>query len=148
MSRKAGKKLQTIIILVVIFSCLNLTAAPLSALAQTGTDEDCSGSISAGVKCFGNTAYGQSVPTPLVVIIARVINVLLELLALVFLILIIYGGTMWMTSMGQEDKIKKAKQAITNAAIGLLIVILSYAIVNSILYLLYESDLFYGDLWY
>jgi len=144
------KKFPLLIISVILFSCLNLITAPLTALATTsassaGTSDECSGSISAGVKCFGSTAYGQSEPTPLVAIIAGIVNILLAILAIVFLILIIYGGYAWMTAMGQEDKIKKAKQIIINAAIGLLIVILSYAIVNFVITLLINSAVFQGS---
>jgi hypothetical protein len=141
------KKLRTLIILVILFSCLNLITAPLTALGAT---DPCgsTNSISAGVECFGKTAFGQEEPTNLVIIIADIINVLLGLLAVIFLVLIIFGGFTWMTAMGQEDKIKKAKQTITSAVIGLLIVLLSYAIVNLIIFFLNQSNIFYGSTWY
>jgi Trk-type K+ transport system membrane component len=68
---------------------------------------------------------------------------LLGILGLVFVILLIYGGVTWMTSMGQEEKIKKARSTIRNSVIGLLIIMLSYAIVFYVLYLLDQADVIY-----
>jgi len=133
-------------ILVILFAICNLTflAVPTFALAQTNppppppdSSDTCdSGSISAGVKCLGQAAYGQEEPASLTAIVVKIVNALLTILGLVFLILIIYGGFTWMTSMGQEDKIKKAKATLTQAVIGLIIVIAAYSIANFIFILL------------
>lgn len=116
--------------------CFSLIIAPLALAAETA--DECSESISAGVQCFGSEAFGQDEAPSLISVVAGVINVLLGLLGLIFLIMIIYGGLTWMTSMGQEEKIKKAKQAITNAAIGLIIILVSYAVVNFVFFALSE----------
>jgi hypothetical protein len=63
-----------------------------------------------------------------VTIVATVINVVLGALGLVFVILIIYGGVLWMTAMGDKERLTKAKGLLTNAIIGLLIVVGAYAI--------------------
>ncbi len=63
---------------------------------------------------------------------ATVINILqwaLGLLALVAVVMIIAGGFMWMTAGGNEEKIEKAKKLISAAVIGLIIVLLAWAIV-------------------
>ena len=44
----------------------------------------------------------------------------------------IMGGFYWTTSNGDENKIKKAKKALINAIIGLVIVILAVSIVQII----------------
>ena len=51
------------------------------------------------------------------------------LLGLVAVILILYGGFTWMTAGGSEEKVEKAKKIVTAAVIGLVIVILAWAIV-------------------
>ncbi len=61
-------------------------------------------------------------------IIARVINALLGLVGAGFLILIIYGGFTYMTSAAEEAKIKKAKQIISKAIIGFIIIMAAYSI--------------------
>ena len=60
--------------------------------------------------------------------IGQIINIVLSVLGVVFLILIIYGGILWMTAAGNEEKVKKAKELITEALIGLVIVLAAYAI--------------------
>lgn len=43
-------------------------------------------------------------------------------------LLVVYGGYMLMSSQGNPDKLQEAKGVITNAIIGLLVVLLSAAI--------------------
>lgn len=62
------------------------------------------------------------------VLVGRLVKVVLQLLGLILVVLLIVGGGMWMTSGGNEEKIKKAKGIITSAVIGLIIVVLAYAI--------------------
>ncbi|MEK7580570.1 MAG: hypothetical protein AAB465_03115 [Patescibacteria group bacterium] len=65
--------------------------------------------------------------TDVTVIIGRIINIVLGFLGLIAVVIIIIGGFMWMTSGGDEPKIKKAKDLILNGVIGLLIIVISYA---------------------
>ncbi|MCK5510712.1 hypothetical protein KAI65_04195 [Candidatus Parcubacteria bacterium] len=57
-----------------------------------------------------------------------VISAILSLIGVVFLILMIYGGFIWMNSRGNDQEIQKALTIIRNSIIGLLIVIAAYAI--------------------
>ncbi len=66
------------------------------------------------------------------VIIARIIQAALGLMGIVVVVLIIYGGFLWMTAGGDEEKIGKAKKTIINAVIGLAIILSSYAITQFI----------------
>ncbi|MBT4349636.1 hypothetical protein HOD19_02540 [bacterium] len=65
--------------------------------------------------------------------IAIVINAILSLLAMIFIVLIILGGFRWMTSAGNATKVDSAKQTISNAVIGLVIVVAAYAIATFVL---------------
>ena len=61
-----------------------------------------------------------------------VINIVqwaLGLLALVAVVMIIIGGFKWITAAGNEEKIESAKKLISAAVIGLIIVLLAWAIV-------------------
>lgn len=73
-------------------------------------------------------AAGFSDPQTLPEIIGAIIGVFLSLLGIIFMILIMYGGFTWMTSMGNESKVLKAKKTITNSIIGIIIILGSYAI--------------------
>ncbi len=60
--------------------------------------------------------------------ISTIIQTALTFLGVVFLILAIYGGYLWMTARGNEEQLTKAKNTLTAAIIGLIIVIGAYAI--------------------
>ena len=61
-------------------------------------------------------------------IIGTVIQALLGLIGLIFLVLMLYAGYNWMIARGEEEKVEKAKDTITRAIIGLIIVVGAYAI--------------------
>jgi len=80
-----------------------------------------------GVNETANQA-GFSSQTTVYSIIGTVIAALLSLLGVIFLGLTIYGGMMWMTAEGKEERIEKAKNIIVESLIGLVIVLAAYAI--------------------
>lgn len=63
-------------------------------------------------------------------IAAAVIETALSLLGIIFLVIIIFAGYRWMTASGNEEEVKKAQEAIKRGIIGLLIVILAYAVTS------------------
>lgn len=65
--------------------------------------------------------------------IGRVISIGLSMLGIIFIILIIYAGFNWMTAQGDEEKVNKAKNTLKTAIIGLIIVVLAYAIYQFII---------------
>lgn len=62
------------------------------------------------------------------VTIARIINVFMGLLGIVAVCIILYGGFLWMTAAGNEDRVEKAKKLIVAGVIGLAIILSAYAI--------------------
>ncbi|MBP8599884.1 hypothetical protein KBI31_01440 [Patescibacteria group bacterium] len=60
--------------------------------------------------------------------VASIIKVVLGLLGTIFVILMIYAGILWMTAGGNDTQVKKAQNIIQRAVIGLIIVVLAYAI--------------------
>ncbi len=65
--------------------------------------------------------------------IATIIRVFLGFLGVTAIVIIIYGGYTWMTAAGNPEKIERAKKILINAAIGLLIILLAFAITQFIL---------------
>ncbi len=61
-------------------------------------------------------------------VVANVITVVLGFLGTIAVVLIIVAGFQWMTAAGSEDKIAKAKKIMTAAVIGLVIVLMAYAL--------------------
>jgi len=69
--------------------------------------------------------------------IGLIINAALSILGVIFLVLIVYGGYVWMTAGGDESKVEKAKSTFGRAIIGLLIVICAYAIADFVVPAIY-----------
>ncbi len=60
----------------------------------------------------------------------RTIQWVLGFMSLVALVMIMLGGFMWMTAAGNEERVKKAKTILTSAIIGMVIIMLSWALVT------------------
>ena len=60
--------------------------------------------------------------------IGLIVNVVFGLTGVIVFVLIIYGGILWMTAGGNDEQVKKAQKIIQRAVIGLIIVVLAYAI--------------------
>lgn len=67
------------------------------------------------------------------IIAGRVIKAALSIVGAIALCIVIYAGFLYMTAGGDPDKIKKAKQWLTNAFIGLVIIFMAYSIVSYII---------------
>lgn len=76
---------------------------------------------------------GYSEPKSIASIIGGLIALILSFLGLIFLILIIYAGFLWMMAGGNDNKILIAKKIIVNATIGLALVLASYSITHFVL---------------
>jgi len=66
-------------------------------------------------------------------VFGRIINIALGFLGVIALGLILYAGFLWMTSGGEEEKIRRAKKTLISATIGLLIIFSSWAITSFLL---------------
>jgi hypothetical protein len=93
--------------------------SPFVALAQFTVP--CVGGF--GVPChIGNNSLTDT--------ILRIIQILLGLAGLVAVLILIIGGFRYITSFGNEETTGEAKKMILNAIIGIVIIILSFVIVQ------------------
>lgn len=69
-------------------------------------------------------ANGKSLP----LFIGSLINVFLSALGLIFIVLVVYAGYLWMTAGGEATKVDKAKKLLGQAVIGLVITVGAFAI--------------------
>lgn len=65
--------------------------------------------------------------------VVKVIKYALSFLGLIAVIICIYGGVRILTSVGESDGVEKGRKAITYAVIGIIVIMASYAIVNTVL---------------
>jgi hypothetical protein len=66
-------------------------------------------------------------------IVGRIINILLGFIGIVLLLIVLYAGFQWMTAGGDSKKVEEAKQRISNAVVGLIILVAAFAISNFVL---------------
>lgn len=109
------------IILILIFVVALFGAADL-VLAQAGD--------LTGIEFGEGTGLSQVDPR---IVAARVIRAILGFLGILAVGLIIYGGWMYMTSEGNEEKMEKAKKLLRNAVIGLIVILSAFGIASFIL---------------
>ncbi|MBI3984887.1 MAG: hypothetical protein HY344_02980 [Candidatus Levybacteria bacterium] len=81
-----------------------------------------------------NPPAGSNIPKggeeTLITIIQALIYFLFIFAIIFAIFVIIYSGWLWMTSVGDKQKIASAKQRLTYALVGLIVVFLSLFIVN------------------
>jgi len=71
-----------------------------------------------------NAAGGGDIPT----IIGNIIGTALSLISVIFFILMLYGGFLWMTARGDSGQTTKALDTIIAAVIGIVIILGAYAL--------------------
>ena len=78
-------------------------------------------------KGFGNNSLKiNDVPTG----IGSILGVLLSFLGIIFFIIIVYAGFKWMMARDNASEVGKAKEMITSAVIGLIVILSAYAITS------------------
>jgi hypothetical protein len=76
---------------------------------------------------IGSTGHTAAKDT-LINKVGGIVGLLLSFVGVIFLILTIYAGLMWMTAQGNSGQVDKAKDLLINAVIGLVIVTAAYSI--------------------
>ena len=110
-------------VLASLISVLNI-----SSVSAAG--DVCSSSASSEVKeAAGCSGGSDDLPD----IIVNILNVIIGVAGFISVIWIIIGGVNYMTSSGDPNKTKKARDTILYACIGLVICVLSFAIVNFVI---------------
>ena len=74
--------------------------------------------------------YAPSPTTGITEIIA-VIKYILYFLALIAFLVFLYGGAMMILSFGDEERVGNGKKALFGAAIGIIVILISYALVST-----------------
>lgn len=74
-----------------------------------------------------------STTTSLPVLVGNIIRTFIGLLGIIFLLLAVYAGFLWLTAQGDDKKVTTAKTLLKNAVIGLVIIIASYAIAQFVI---------------
>ena len=92
-------------------------------------------SISLAQTTTNTASQDLTLPNPLgttdiSVLAGRIIKAVLGLVGVFALVMFIYGGVLWMSSGGSEEKIKKGKETLVWAVAGLALIFFSYAVLE------------------
>lgn len=104
-----------------LFLLFNLIIAfPVSA--------DFNFSKDSGLSTTGGEAGFSLDPKTPEIVVGQMILLVLGLVGAIFLAFMIWAGIEWMTAQGNDQKVTRAKNKITEAIVGLIIVVSAYAI--------------------
>lgn len=113
------KGLSFIILFVVIGLGLSLGfTTPSTEAANILSEQEGSGQIQA--------VYGS--PVDIRISVVKIIGMVLSFLGVIFLVLTILAGFNYMTAAGNEEKVKNATKQLSQAVIGLIIILSSWGI--------------------
>jgi hypothetical protein len=157
------KPAQFFFLSLVALACGLFLFTPFSVLAA-GEGQSCAiAACNAGLSCKADTkicvkdtfGVGQISDTvslgkeDIRVTIAKILRTALGLLGVIALGIVLYGGFLWMTAGGDEEKVGTAKKILVNGVIGLAIILSAFSITMFVLSKLSEvtgSGVIPGDL--
>ena len=125
MIKNLKKVLSLSLVFVVVVLSIGLIASSAFAVGES-TEKACEGLTGIGVECDDSKTAGEVATGPL----NSLVNILLIVVGVVSVVMIIFGGFKFVTSGGDTDKTKSARNTIIYAAIGLALVLLSSFIVS------------------
>jgi hypothetical protein len=66
-------------------------------------------------------------------LISQIVRYILGIIAVIATLMFVWGGVMMLTSGGNADQVKRAKETLTWAAIGVIVIMLSWVIIKAVL---------------
>lgn len=106
---------------------LPIPPAPAPTAPASGRDQ-----ALVGLDSTANKGGIKGSQTDLPLIIGKVVGAGLAFVGVIFFCLVLWGGFSWMLAKGNEEEIKKAKETIITAALGLIVILGAYAITKLI----------------
>lgn len=87
----------------------------------------------------GKQLYNPLGATDVQTMIGRAINGVMGVVGSLALLMFVYGGLLWMTSGGSQDRVKKGKDIILWSSIGMAVIFGAYALTKFIITALTNS---------
>ncbi len=109
-----------------------LTRFYLAAGNACGTKTGVLPSLYDGLPCPGNSTPQISSMQDVLIVIGNVVRILIAISGSVAIIMILVASIYYIISAGDPAKAKKAKDIIYNTVLGLVLIIVAYAIVTFI----------------
>lgn len=125
------------LIIIGTFLALALLLRPMTSRAQT--------TPSATPPAATTSSAKVELPNPIACndatcLIGQVVRYILGSIAVVATLMFIWGGVMMLTSGGNADQVKRAKETLVWAAIGVVVILLSWVIIKTVLQALTKTS--------
>lgn len=104
-----------------------LFSLPLLAFAQDNVQNGLT-----GIRSTFGFSGGITSATTLKDLIINIIRIMLMFAGIIAVVFVIIGGYMYITSGGNAEQAEKGKNTVVNAIVGIVMIILSYVIINVI----------------
>ncbi|MFH2105606.1 MAG: pilin [Parcubacteria group bacterium] len=105
------------------------------------------GMMFVGVDTAQATDYGLSfvkgkgmVESDWVTVVANVIRAVLGIVGVLLLVMMIYGGVVYMTSAGSEDRVAMGKKVLSYAIFGVVIIALAFVLTTYVISAFFGGD--------
>jgi len=92
-------------------------------------------------KVGGKAGYARASELSVATTVGNIIYGTLGLLGVIFLVLTVYAGFLWLTAGGNEENVAKAQKYLKNGIIGIAIVLAAFSITAFVLRVLIYSTL-------
>jgi hypothetical protein len=112
--------------LLLVISSVIYPFLAVPAFAQTGTDPCLGGNPIIIAVC---KLTGANIGTT----VQNVVTFIIVLAVIIALLYLLYGGIKWVTSGGDKEKVESARNHITAAIVGLIIVFLAIFVISIVL---------------
>lgn len=119
---KGGEPMKKIAI---AFASLALAFSAIALPAAVGAQTDVF-----GLKPVESTGLGNQDPRETA---ANIIRVGLGVLGIVAVIIVLYGGVLWMTAAGNDERVGTAKKVLFSGLIGLIIILSAFALTQFVI---------------
>lgn len=119
------KRKDILVIVLMLLAGFVFVAQPIFAVEETGAKK---------LELTNPLCYKVEPPATctLQLIIGRAIKAILGIIGSIALVMFIWGGFQMLTAGGSPDQVKKGKETLLWATIGLLVIFLSYALVKAV----------------
>lgn len=123
-----------------VFVAVTFAFAPSTSAQACPPNKTAAECVRAGLGTTASTAGLGTEATPLAEIVGNIIYAALSLTGVIFVILIIYGGFIWMQARGNQEDVTKAKKIIESAIIGVILIGLAFAITSFVISRITEAQ--------
>lgn len=128
-----------IVLSIVSFSAFSILAQSKVVYAQTLPCVDGQGPLQPGQQYCSKASDSEGIPlenpikaTSVPELVNSIVRSILGMVGALALFMFVYGGMLWMTSAGNNQRIEKGKETLIWATIGLAIIFASYGILQFI----------------